>query len=129
MATDFETARQSAKVIIENAYELARKDRRVRMLIDSSVVNARGELGRYIDPENADEEAFRLAERACAILASRILTEDAELHAMRIERDRYKRLAEESLMARPSPSVITPAHERLRGLVETTWPETRSDSD
>jgi hypothetical protein len=63
-------------------------------------------MGRYIDPERADEEAFRLAQRACAILASRIYTEDAELHALRWERDRYKKLALEGLMLRPPSMVV-----------------------
>jgi hypothetical protein len=108
MGTDFGVACQSAKAIIDNAQEMMRRDHRVRMLVDSSVVHAREELGRYIDPEQADEEAFSLAQRACAILASRLLTEDEELNAMRIQRDQYKKLAEESIMLRPSPAFVIP---------------------
>ena len=96
----------SAAAIMKRAFETYRRDRRVAMLVDSSVATARGKLGRYINPENADEEAMNIARTACAILAERIFTEDAELHALRMERDHYKKIAEEALLLRPPQPIF-----------------------
>lgn len=103
----FAEATQRVEAVVTNATELYRKDARIRMLVDSAVHAARGELGRHIDPERADKEALDMALRACAILASRIYTEDAEINVLRHERDQYHKLAEESIILRPhQPFVI-----------------------
>lgn len=103
---DFAEVQRTAEAVMTNATELYRKDVRIRAMIDSAVHAARGEFGRYIDPERADKEALDLALRACAILASRIYTEDAEINSLRWERDRYKQLAEQSLRLAPSPPLV-----------------------
>ncbi len=95
---DYAETSQRIEAVIKSATELHRNDIRMRSLIDWSVAEARGQLGRYIDPENADEEAFDLAHKACALLAARIFTEDAELAALRLERDHYQKLVERGLM-------------------------------
>lgn len=109
IAMDFEEMTRRRKAVIAAADDIMRRDMRTRMLIDSSVVEARAEMGRHIDPEHADEEAHRIARRACAILAARIFTEDAELNALRAERDHYKKLAEEALCLSPGRPLILPA--------------------
>lgn len=99
---DFEQARQTAEGIQNAAKELYRKDARVRVLIDSSVSMARHIEG-PVDPEKAERDAHYLAQRACALLAARIFHEDAELAAMREERDRYRKLAVDTLATTPKP--------------------------
>jgi hypothetical protein len=78
------------------------------MLIDYAYIEAREKMGRYVDPENADDDARKLAMTACWFLAACIFTEDAEIHALRTERDHYKKLAEKALMISPmQPTVIS----------------------
>ena len=103
--TDFEQTKGHAERIIQTATDLHRRDLRTRALIDSSVHTAMDDYG-PIDPEEAGRDAARIAQSACAILAARIFTEDAELHAIRAERDQYRKLAEEALSVSPRQIVI-----------------------
>lgn len=93
------------EAILANADKLYQDDRRIRMLVDSSYATARDELG-PIDPERADRDARDLALRALTILASRIFTEDAELQALRGERNRYRQLAEDAITFIPGPCFV-----------------------
>lgn len=102
---DFEQIKQQAEGLEKVAAELYRDDLRIRMLINSSVGMARDIEG-PIDPEKAERDAADLALRACSLLAARILQEDAELRLARSERDRYRKLAEDTLAMTPRPMFV-----------------------
>lgn len=100
----FEEERKHIEAI-ERAAELYRYDPRIRALIDSSIMHARQSEGR-IDPEDADRDANELATLACALLAARILHEDAELRNTRAERDHYRNTALDTLSLTPRPMMV-----------------------
>lgn len=90
----------SAQEQMERAFEAYRKDQRFRMIADSCVAMAHQEHGR-VDPERADRAVNDIATRAVVLLLQRIYEEDAELNALKWERDQYRRLAEDSLKFTP----------------------------
>lgn len=104
---DFEQAEQYREVIEKAARDLYRNDIRVRQLVDSSVAVA-GEDAGSADPGYEREHAYSIAQRACALLAARILHEDAELMVARAQRDHYKKLAEAAFTL--PPSMFVPVH-------------------
>lgn len=90
---------------VKRAAEMYELDPRFRALTQSCVAMARGEQG-PVDHERPEQDAYEIAVRACMLLLARVYTEDAELVAIRAERDHYRRLAEKSLMLRPMPQII-----------------------
>jgi hypothetical protein len=95
--------RQYVDTISAGATRLYQNDVRMRHLIDSCVANALQDASREGDEHNYMRTAHDVARKACALLAARILEDDAELKATRAERDRYRQLAEETLRVFPSP--------------------------
>jgi hypothetical protein len=102
---EYEQARESAGAAIKAPRELYERDVRVRALVQSCAAFAQQEFGR-VDPEKADRDANEIATRACMLLAGRIYTEDAEIVALRYERDQYRKLAEDTLLGLPRIPLI-----------------------
>lgn len=95
----------------KRAIDSYNKDARFRMLAMNCVAAAMNEHG-PIDPEQATQAAHDIALQAAVVLLQRVFEEDAELNAMRIECDRYRKLAEKALVTGiGSPPVIV-CHER-----------------
>ena len=92
--------RETASAQMLSAVESYRKDARFHAIALSCVAAALRDHGR-VDPERADRAAHDIALAAVVLLLQRVYTEDAELAAMRIERDYYKKLAMEGLLSRP----------------------------
>lgn len=77
------------------------------MLADSAVAIAMQEYGdRDVDERDFRRYAHDIARLATTILVSGIYINDAELVALKEERDRYKKLAEEGLMMMPPRIVL-----------------------
>lgn len=92
---------------VKKAAHQFRNDPRFRALVDSTVHEAFTEHGR-IDPERPERGAHEIATWAAALLLARIYEQDAELRAMREERDRFRTLAENAFLAAPRPPILWP---------------------
>lgn len=109
------------------ALRLSEKDARIRALIYATVAFVLNDHG-PVDPERADREAHDIALATATILAKRIYDGDAELHALRAERDLYKDITERGLMlSRPAlivaTSPLSPWGERTARPVNACDPE------
>lgn len=106
--SDYQDEKRQCEKLLAAA-EMMKKDHRFRMMVDSTVAQAMRDHGQ-VDPDRADQGAFDIAVAATALLLARIYTEDAEINALRIERDAYRKRAEEALnfgmprMFVPSPT-------------------------
>ena len=87
---------------VKAAAEQFRNDPRFRALVDSTVSEAFHQHGR-LNPDTVERDAHDIATWASALLLARIYEQDAELRAMREERDSYKALAEHGLKLTPPP--------------------------
>lgn len=83
---------QSTAALIERSRRSYERDMRFNQMAQSCVAQALDVRGR-VDPERADGDAYEIALLAVATLLQRIYEEDAELNALRAERDHYKKLA------------------------------------
>lgn len=92
---------------LKEAAKLFRSDPRFRALVDSTVAEAFNEHGR-IDPDRPERDAHSIATWASALLLARIYEQDAELKAMRAERDGFRTLAENAFNSLPRPLTWTP---------------------
>jgi hypothetical protein len=90
---------------LQKAAKEYRTDPRFRMMVDSCISLARQDHG-LIDPEKAERDAHEVATLATALLLARIYHEDAEIRALRAERDQYRKIAEEALLCSPAPSIL-----------------------
>ncbi len=97
-----------AEETMRDAAKTFEREARVRMIVKSAVAEARHGFG-PIDPERAERDATELAMRAAAVTAHRIYNEDAELRALRYERDHYKAIAEQTVRAFPVVYVLAGA--------------------
>lgn len=91
-----------------HAIERYQNDARFRALADQACARAMETLprDRY---EFERRDIHRAMQEACVFLLESVLTNDAELNAMRHERDLYKQFAEESVGLRPmAPIVFAP---------------------
>jgi hypothetical protein len=88
------------------ASDLMRRDHRFRVIVDSIVARTMQEHGR-VNPDRADGEAHDIARKVAALLLTAIYDGDAELAALRIERDGYKEQLEIALRTMP-PSLSIP---------------------
>lgn len=82
-----------------------RTDQRFRAITDSVVYRALQDHG-PINPERATRAVHDIATTIAALLLQQIYEGDAELGAMRAERDRYRELAERALAAAPTTAAI-----------------------
>lgn len=105
-----DTATEAGEAISRRAIERYRNDARFRAVANYIVHRAMKEHGR-IDPEYADEAAFRIAERATVLLLETIFENDAELKAQRELADHYKKMAEGALMITPLPGPFLAKHQ------------------
>ena len=103
MRDDLENER--AEHIKSLAIDRYRNDARFRALAMSTVSRAMHDHGR-VDPYKADRDACDIATTACVVLLETIFQEDAELNAMRRERDEYKKIAERALALSPIPPIF-----------------------
>lgn len=81
------------------------RDIRFRNMAQAVVARTMQQHG-PVDPEEADREAHDIALSATATLLEMIYREDAELMSLRVERDAYKKFAEESVGLRPMPPIF-----------------------
>lgn len=91
----------------KRAIDSYEKDARFRATARSAVARAMQDHG-PIDPERADQGAYDIALQATVFLLQHIYENDAELVALRYERDRYKELALSAAQTRLSPLVYEP---------------------
>lgn len=89
------------------AFENYQRDVRFRTIADTCVARAMRDYG-SVDPQRADQAAHDIARTATALLLQYVYTDDAELHGLRAERDRYKELALETLATRPGAALVVP---------------------
>lgn len=87
------------------AIERYSTDRRFRAVAQSIVSRVMIEHGR-VDSERADRDASDIAIKVAVPLLETVFEEDAELNAMRHERDTYRKLAEDALRIAPMPSFL-----------------------
>jgi hypothetical protein len=92
---------------IKTATDLYRRDARFHALAMSVAADVVNEFG-PVDPENADRDVGEIAIRTAARMLAYVYTEDAEIMALKAERDTYKKLAEESLSLSPGPFHYVP---------------------
>lgn len=89
---------------LQKAVDLQRKDLRARAIANSVVARVMQEHG-PIDPERADREARDIAMDVAALMIQQLYAGDAELLALRIERDHWKEHAL-NFANLSSPSVV-----------------------
>lgn len=90
---------------MERAYKLRSTELRARALVDSAVAHALRNIG---EPDERDfaRYAYEVATNAATMLMHHIYENDAELKALRMERDHYKGLAERALLVSAPPVYI-----------------------
>jgi hypothetical protein len=91
--------------LLERAHSFYRADPRARALADSCTVLALTNYGE-IDPEDVRRAAREIAFEAAMFTITRIYFEDAEVAALRAERDRWKEIAERAVMI-SSPAFVS----------------------
>ena len=74
------------------AIDSYQNEARFRALAQSIVARVTSEHG-PVDPERADAEAHEIAVKVAVLMLQQIYDEDAELNALRVERDAYKNAA------------------------------------
>lgn len=82
----------------------AQRDLRFSALVTSVSAETVRDLESYYDI--AAREMHEIAYRSAALMLSRIYNEDAELLALRHERDLYKKMLEEHLLFQPNPLIV-----------------------
>lgn len=90
---------------IKTATDLYRRDARFHALAMSVVMDVINEFG-PVDPENTRRDVHEIAIRTAARMLARIYTEDAEIRALKEERDAYKKLAERAISLSPQPGLL-----------------------
>ncbi len=104
-ASRFDPSRgETASQVMERAFASYQKDRRFRAIAQSVAMDVMADHG-PVDPDDADRDAHDIALTVAVRMLQRIFEEDAELMAMRMERDRYREIAENALLVSP-PSII-----------------------
>jgi hypothetical protein len=84
----------------KRAIDSYENEARFRAVAQSIVARVMQDHGR-VDPERADEDAYRIAVNVAALLLQRVYEDVPELAAMRVKRDHYKKIAENALLTRP----------------------------
>lgn len=92
----------TAATVLERALLRYRTEARFRATVQSVVAQAMQKHGR-VDPHRADHEAHDIATEVGAILLQTIYDEDAELNGLAHERDHFRAIAEQVLLASPHP--------------------------
>lgn len=96
------TAIMQTEIAARRRYQSDLRFRGVAQSIVARVMQAHGP----VDPERADLEASNIALDVCVMLLETVFREDAELGAMRAERDHFKVLAEQALRRSPMPPIM-----------------------
>ena len=104
----FDSAKRHAEHIDKTAMEIWQRDRRLHAIVLSSVASAMQEHG-PVDPERADRDAHDIALKAALLAVTRIVEEDAELKHARMERDAFRKLAEETISLSPMRPIVFPS--------------------
>ena len=91
----------------KTAIEQYQKDARFRMLAMSVAAEIMDDLRKTLDHDSLSmADVNEAALRSAMTAIKRVIDGDAELTAMRIERDHYRKIAESALMSRPMPVLI-----------------------
>jgi hypothetical protein len=98
--------------MMQTATEISRqlweRDARFHALALSAVAKALRKHG-PIDPERAEREAHDIAIDAVVNVLASVYTDDAEISALRMERDAYKEQALKFATLGPLPPIIIPS--------------------
>lgn len=93
----------------KSATELYERDARFRMQVMAAVAQAMDECRKYMDEDDLRMRDVReVATRAAVQALKNAFDGGVEITNLRIERDHYKRLAEELLLMRPAAPLIMP---------------------
>jgi hypothetical protein len=92
---------------LERTAELFRRDRRFRLIVDSIVARTMQEHG-PVEPEKATAEAHDIAQKVAALLLQQIYDGDAEMVALRAERDHWKERALSFANLAAPPAIVVP---------------------
>lgn len=103
---DFQEAK-NARETLAQAADMYRKDRRFKMLIDSTVSDVICEH-RLPETGNPCQLAQDVAMDVAAMILARIYHEDAEIREIRMERDYYKNQCLDILKVVPSKILAIP---------------------
>ena len=89
------------------ATELYQRDARFRMQVMAAVAQAMDECRKYMDEDNLRlRDVHEVATRAAVQALKDAFDGDVEIANLRIERDHYKKLAEDALLMRPAAPLI-----------------------
>jgi transposase len=91
------TATDQRIVDMKRIYKMHSTDLRARQIVDMCVAKALNERGEP-DERNAKRYAADIATEAVSALLLYIYDDDGEINRLAVERDHYKRIAEESLL-------------------------------
>lgn len=96
-----------SKMTDKTALELYERDARFRMQVTSAVARAMDECRQYMDEDNLRmRDVHGVATRAVAQALKDAFDGDVEIPHLRIERDHYKKLAEDALLMRLAAPLI-----------------------
>lgn len=98
-----------SKMTDKTATKLYERDARFRMQVTSAVARAMEECRQHVDEENLRmRDVHEVATRAAVQALKDAFDGDVEIANLRIERDHYKKLAEDALLMRPAvPFIIS----------------------
>jgi hypothetical protein len=94
------TATEQHGIDMERIYKMHRTDMRARQIVDMCVAKALNERGEP-DERNVKRYAADIATDAVSALLLYIYDSDGEINRLAVERDHYKRIAEEALSFTP----------------------------
>ena len=96
-----------SKMTDKTAVKLYERDARFRMQVTSAVTRAMEECRQHVDEENLRmRDVHEVATRAAIQALKDAFDGDVEIAHLRIERDHYKKLAEDALLMRPAAPLI-----------------------
>ena len=93
----------------KTALELYQRDARFRMQVMAAVAQAMDECRKYMDEDNLRlRDVHEVATRAAVQALKNAFDGDLEITSLRIERDHYKKVAEDAMIRRPAVPLILP---------------------
>lgn len=108
---DFEAIGKKREGISLMMEEMAR-DLRIRMIVNGSVAEVMSRFAQKLDRNDGEPieryEVSDVATEVALMVAARICHEDAEIQALRIERDHYRKVAEDAILLRPHQPMVLP---------------------
>ena len=94
--------------IDQTAVEVYQHDARFRMMVDYAVSSALHDAREWLDQDDIRmRDVHAIATEAAVTALKRAFDSDAELTALRVEVEHYRKIAEKGLMLAPMPAIVT----------------------